>query len=171
MSIFEVGGGPGFVADDAFGDAEQIYSDIPVIWLKTSAAQVGGGDLQGIEQQAGGFGVPLAADDHAHDLSERDLGGVGVLEHGQNKLGCDVMGGVAQVNSGHAPAIVEVAIFAVAQCRGTALRAVGFDALTARDTIFVIGQDECSTPPPVIYCNQQDRGKFFGKSWIKRSYS
>ena len=59
----------------------------------------------------------MAADDHAHDLPKRDLDGVGVLEHGQNKLGCDVMGGVAQVNSGHAPAIVEVAIFAVAQRR------------------------------------------------------
>ena len=104
-----------------------------------------------------------AADDHAHDLPEGDLDGVGVLEHGQNKLACDVMGGVAEVNSGHAPATMEVAIFAVAQRRGTALRAVGLDVLTARDTIFVIGQDECSTPPPVIYCNQQDRGKKFWK--------
>ena len=33
----------------------------------------------------------MAADDHAHDLPEGDLDGVGVLEHGQNKLGCDVM--------------------------------------------------------------------------------
>jgi len=81
------------------------------------------------------------------------------------------MGGVAQVNSGHAPATMEVAIFAVAQRRGTALRAVGFDVLTTRDMIFVVtGQDECSTPPQVIYCNQQDRGIFFGKSWIKKSY-
>ena len=90
----------------------------------------------------------MAADDHAHDLSEGDLDGVGVLEHGQNKLACDVMGGVAEVNSGHAPATMEVAIFAVAQHRGTALRAVGLDVLTARDTILVKGQDECSTPPP-----------------------
>src|SRR5207245_11214020 len=74
-----------------------------------------------------------------------------------------VMGGVAEVNSGHAPATMEVSIFAVAQRRGTALRAVGLDVLTAGDTIFVIGQDECSTPPPVIYCNQQDRGKIFWK--------
>ena len=104
----------------------------------------------------------MAADNHAHDLPEGDLDGVGVLEHGQNKLGCDVMGGVAQVNSGHAPATMEVAIFAVAQRRGTALRAVGLDVLTAGDTIFVVtSQDECSTPPPVIYCNQQDRGKTF----------
>ena len=91
-----------------------------MIWLKASAAQVGGGDLQGIEQQAGGFGVHLAADDHAHDLPEGDLDGLGVLEHGQNKLGCDVMGGVAEVNSGHAPATMEVAIFAIPQRRGTA---------------------------------------------------
>src|SRR5207237_9798911 len=90
IGIFKVGGGPGFVADDAFGNAEQIYSDIPVIWLKASAAQVGGGDLQAIEQQAGGDGVHLAADDHAHDLPEGELEGVGVLEHGQYKLGCDV---------------------------------------------------------------------------------
>jgi hypothetical protein len=65
-------------------------------------------------------GLHLAADDHAHDLPEGDLDGVGVLEHGQNKLGCDVMGGVAEVNSGHAPAIVEVAIFDVAHGGGTA---------------------------------------------------
>ena len=63
----------------------------------------------------------MAADNHAHDLPEGDLDGVGVLEHGQNKLGCDVMGGVAQVNSGHAPATMEVAIFAVAQRRGAAV--------------------------------------------------
>src|SRR5207244_2392965 len=49
--IGEVGGGPGFIADDAFGDAEQIYSDILVIWLEASAAQVGGGDLQAVEQR------------------------------------------------------------------------------------------------------------------------
>ena len=40
IGIFEVGGGPGFVADDPFGNAEQIYSDILVIWLEASAAQV-----------------------------------------------------------------------------------------------------------------------------------
>jgi hypothetical protein len=103
IGIFKAGGGPGLIADDPFGNAEQIYRDIPVIWLKLGAAQVGGGDLQAIEQQAGGFGVHLAADNHAHDLSEGDLDGVGVLEHGQNKLACDVMGGVAEVNTEGAP--------------------------------------------------------------------
>ena len=61
----------------------------------------------------------MAADDHTHDLSEGDLDGVGVLEHGQNKLGCDVMGGVAEVNSGHPPATMEVAIFAVCAAPGS----------------------------------------------------
>ena len=105
-----------------------------------------------------------AADDHVHDLPEGDLDGVGVLEHGQNKLACDVMGGVAEVNSGHAPATMEVAIFAVAQRRGNRMwggrprpPTLFADVLTARDTIFVVtSQDECSTPPPVIYCNQPE---------------
>ncbi|PYX87240.1 MAG: hypothetical protein DMG67_19660, partial [Acidobacteria bacterium] len=34
IGIFEVGGGPGLVADDPFGDTEQIYSDILVICSK-----------------------------------------------------------------------------------------------------------------------------------------
>ena len=111
----------------------------------------------------------MAADDHAHDLSEGDLDGVGVLEHGQNKLGCDVMDGVAQVNSGHAPATMEVAIFAVAHGGEPHVGRAPSPANIIRrcadsgDTIFVIGQDERSTPPPVIYCNQQDRGKIFWK--------
>ena len=94
----------------------------------------------------------MAADDHAHDLPEGDLDGVGVLEHGQNKLACDVMDGVAQVNSGHAPATMEVAIFAVAQRRGNRMwggrprpPTLFADVLTARDTILVKRHDECST--------------------------
>jgi hypothetical protein len=56
MSIFEVGGGPGLVADDPFGRAEKIYSDrFLMASLKVRAGQVGGCDLQAIEQQAGGF--------------------------------------------------------------------------------------------------------------------
>jgi hypothetical protein len=37
--------------------------------------------LQGVEHEAGGFGVDLSGDDEADDLHERDLDGVGVLEH------------------------------------------------------------------------------------------
>jgi len=146
--IGEVGGGPGFITDGGFSNAVEIDHDIPVIRLKASAAQVGGCDLQAIEQQAGGFGVHLAADDHAHDLPERHLDGVGVLEHGQIKRAADVMRGLAQVNMGCAPARVEIAILVVSQCRGAALGAVGFDVLTTRDTTLVKGHDECSTPLP-----------------------
>ena len=106
----------------------------------------------------------MAADDHAHDLSEGDLDGVGVLEHGQIKHAGDVMRGLAQVYMGHAPAKMEVAIFAVAQRRGNRMwggrprpPTLFADVLTARDTISVVtSQDECSTPPPVIYCNQPE---------------
>ena len=59
----------------------------------------------------------MAADDHAHDLPEGDLDGLGVIEHGQIKHAGDVMRGLAQVYMGHAPAKMEVAIFAVAQRR------------------------------------------------------
>jgi hypothetical protein len=57
---------------------------------------------------------------------------------------------------------MEMAVFTVAHCRGAALRSVGLDVLTATDAILVKGHDECSTPSPVIYCNQQDR-EFFWK--------
>jgi hypothetical protein len=39
--------------------------------------------LQGVEQEAAGFGVDLAGGEQAHDLHERDLDGVGVLEDGK----------------------------------------------------------------------------------------
>jgi len=51
-------------------------------WFEVGAGQVGRGGLQGVEQEAGVFGVDLAAEDEAHDLHERDLDGVGVFEHG-----------------------------------------------------------------------------------------
>ncbi len=75
IGIFKVGGGPGLVADDPFGDAEQIYSDILVIRLKARAAQVGGCDLQGIEQQAGGFGVFFSSQVWQRQRDPRHPGG------------------------------------------------------------------------------------------------
>ena len=127
-----------------------------------------------------------AADDHAHDLPDGDLDGVGVLEHGQNKLGCDVMGGVAEVNSGHAPATMEIAIFAVAQRRGNRMwggrprpPTLFADVLTTRDTTLVKRHDECSTS----ICHSEsastlsfrirfsgEESAFVSKSWIKKGY-
>ena len=62
----------------------------------------------------------MAADDHAHDLPEGDLDGLGVIEHGQIKHAGDMMRGLAQVNMGHAPAKMEVAVFAIPKRRGAA---------------------------------------------------
>lgn len=46
-------------------------------------AQVGRGDLEGVEQVSGFFGVEIARDDQAHDLHDGDLDGMGVLEDRQ----------------------------------------------------------------------------------------
>ena len=48
------------------------------------------------------------------------LDGVGFLEHGQIKHAGDMMRGLAQVNMGHAPAKMEVAVFAIPKRRGAA---------------------------------------------------
>jgi len=48
-------------------------------------AEINGGGLQGVEQEAGHFGFELAGEDEAHDLHEGDLDGVGVLEDGQGE--------------------------------------------------------------------------------------
>jgi hypothetical protein len=63
---------------------------------------------------------------------------------------------------------MEMAVFTVAHCREAALRTVGLDVLTATDAILVKGNDECSTPSPVICCNQQDREFFLENLGSKR---
>src|SRR5213595_783780 len=62
------------------------------------------------------------------------------------------MGGVAEVNSGHAPATMEVAIFAIPQRRGNRMwggrprpPTLFADVLTTRDPTLVKRHDECST--------------------------
>lgn len=47
--------------------------------------EVGGGDLQGVEHEAGGFAVDLAGSQLAHDLAERDMDGGGILERGEGE--------------------------------------------------------------------------------------
>lgn len=49
--------------------------------------KVGGGDLQGVEHQAGGFALDLSGGQQAHDLGERELNGAGILEKRQSERG------------------------------------------------------------------------------------
>jgi hypothetical protein len=95
--------------------------------------------------------VELAAEDQAHDLHERDLDGVGVFEDGKLDGVRDAEGSsLVQVDVSGAPAIMEVAEASAAKRGRTALSAVGFDVLTARNMIAELGKthDECSTPTP-----------------------
>jgi hypothetical protein len=55
--------------------------------LQRSVLEVGGGDLQSVEHQAGAFALDLASGQQAHDLGERDLDGADVLEKGQHERG------------------------------------------------------------------------------------
>jgi hypothetical protein len=79
--------------------------------LEVDAAEVGGGGLEGVEQEAGGFGVDLPVEDEAHDLHERDLDGICVLEHGQVERGASAAGAVGvEHDAGFLPILMEVAI-------------------------------------------------------------
>ena len=79
--------------------------------FEIDSAEVRGGGLQGVEQEAGGFAVQLAAEDQAHDLHERDLDGVGVLEHGQVERGAGAAGAVGvEDDAGFLPILMEITI-------------------------------------------------------------
>src|ERR1700722_14766690 len=119
-----------------------------LVWFEIGAPEVGRGGLQGVEQQAGGFGLYLSAEDEAHDLHERDLDGVGVLEHGHidddaAEAGARVVGGEVRVG----PALGKVAETRGPEGGRTALGAVGFDVF-ATSNITGIKRHEWSPPPP-----------------------
>ena len=114
--------------------------------LEIGAVQVERRGLQGVEQEAGGFGLELAGEDEAHDLHEGDLNGVSVLEDGQGESKAVGRFGV-QLDALALPVFVKEAKAASAKSRRAALGAVGFDMSAARD-IYGIRHDKCSTPLP-----------------------
>ncbi len=146
----EIFGGPGVVAEAVFADSAGRDDDAGFAAVfEVGVAQIEGGGLQAVEQEASGFVVELAAEDEAHDLHERDLDGVGVLEHGEFDDGGEAeRAGAVEVNMSGAPAIMEVAEAAAAKRGRAALRTVGLDVLTARNMIAKLGKthDESSTP-------------------------
>ena len=114
--------------------------------FEIDSAEVRGGGLQGVEQESGDFRIELPGEDKAHDLHERDLDGVGVLEHGHGEA--ERGGGLGvQRNALALPVLVKETEAASAESRGAALGAVGFDMSAARD-MNVVQHEECSTPLP-----------------------
>ena len=95
--------------------------------LEVGLTQVGAGGLQGVKKQAGRFVFDLAGEEETHDLHERHLDGIGVLEHGQEEGGRAVTASIDV----HSDAFVLIALVEVAETvaaeRGrSALGAIGF---------------------------------------------
>jgi hypothetical protein len=117
--------------------------------LEIDAAKVGGGGLQGIEQEAGGFRVQLSIEDEAHDLHERDLNGVGVFEHGQIERDAGAAGAVGvEDDAGFVPAFVEKAEVVASQGGRSALGAIDFDVLATGNAIGINRHEKPPPPPP-----------------------
>ena len=76
---------PGLVADGAEIDDDALE----VVGLQLHLAKVGRGGLEGVEQESGDFRIELPGDEQAHDLHERHLDALGVLEnwHGEAEGG------------------------------------------------------------------------------------
>jgi hypothetical protein len=88
--------------------------------------------LQRIKKEAGGLVLDLAGEQQAHDLHERHLDGVGVFEHGQEEGGRAATAAIdVEADALVLVALVKVAETVAAQRRRSALRAAGFQVLTA----------------------------------------
>jgi hypothetical protein len=134
--------------------------------------EVGGGDLQGVEHQAGGFAVDLAGGQQTHDLSERDLNGVCVFKGGMEgdiTVVADAIG--LEFEALFALALVVVAERAAAHGRRPAVGAIGHDVLT------LIRQTDHDyllfcTPPvyPSVCWNQRLSGILRFNPWAAISY-
>jgi hypothetical protein len=87
--------------------------------------EVGGGDLEAVEEEAGAFGVELVAGDASEDVAEGDLDGGGVIDggDGEGETIAAACGGGAEV----ARAAVVVAEVLSAQGGRAALAALGED--------------------------------------------
>ena len=103
------------------------------VGIELRALKVSTCGLQRVEKKACGFVLDLAREQHAHDLHERDLNGIGVLEDGQDERAC--VAASAGVFSGEADALVMKALVKetetiAAQGGRSALNAIDFDVLT-----------------------------------------
>ena len=146
---------PGVGADSVVGDRARIDDDgLVPIGVQLHLAEVERGGLEGVEEESGDFRIELPGEDEAHDLHERDLDGVGVLEDGHGEagrlgVGLGVQRNAVQRNALAPPFVVKETVAALAKSRGAALGAIGFDVSATWD-MDVVEHKECSTPLPRV---------------------
>jgi hypothetical protein len=124
--------GTGFGEVEAFGGGFDGADLIGGVGVVVEASGVVAGDLEAVEQGCSSFGVKLAGSEAVDDDGEGDLDGFAVFEGGEFDVlaGDEVVagsGGVAEAAVSLVEAVVEVAVDARREGRGSALESVGFD--------------------------------------------
>ena len=109
-----------------FGVGDDFFDRLGVAGGGFGAGEVGAGDLESVEEEAGAFGVDLVAGDAAEDFADGGLDGDAVFRE------CDVefLGdgvALAEISDGAAGGVVVVAEFFVAEGRAAAAAAFGED--------------------------------------------
>ena len=109
------------------------------------AGEVGAGDLEAVEEEAGAARVDLVAGDAAEDFSDGELDGGAVFGHGEVEVGL-LGSALVWVLDGAAGGVVVVAEVFVAEAGAAAAVAVGEDV--AALVAFWFGH--WCTPPGVL---------------------
>ncbi len=117
------------IAEDGVGDdlIHQLHLGVlgvPGLWR--GAGEVGAGDLEAVEEQAGALGVDLVAGDAGEDLADGALDGGAVLRHGDVEAGL-AAATLARVFDRAAGGVVVVAELFVTQAGTVAALAAGED--------------------------------------------
>ncbi len=122
---------PDVFVEGSLIDGAGIEDDVVTKGRERCAREVGAGDLQSVEREAGGFAVELAGDGEAQDLHDADLDRVGVLKGG--KVDGDAAAAAravgVELDALLVMAFVEEAETVAAQGGRSALRAVDLEIL------------------------------------------
>jgi hypothetical protein len=129
---------PGAVVEGSDGCIGRVEDDLVVVGIEAGAVKVAAGGLQSVKEEAGGFVLDLMGEEHAHDLHESDLDGVGVFEDGQGERAW-VTGAIHdEADALVMKSLVKETEAVAAECRRSALHAIDLDVLAA---IGIFGHD------------------------------
>ena len=109
-----------------FGVGDDFFDRFGVAGGGFGAGEVGAGDLESVEEEAGASGVDLVAGDAAEDFTDGGLDGDAVFGEGDVEFFGDGVA-LAEISNGAAGGVVVVAEFFVAEGRAAAAAAFGED--------------------------------------------